>query len=84
MRHKLQIRGADLKVNITYSQQINKNSGEVTQLITVQVMFDKKARNKSFCYGYSKTREEAVILAKVALNTFLDEIQQALDDAGDL
>ena len=78
--HKTRIRGADLPVGITDTEQLSKNGIVIARKITVQVMNNKRSRTKSFSYGHSRTREEAVTLAKIALNTFLEEIEQALVD----
>ena len=80
--NKIRIRGADLPEGITDTLQISKHVGRPTRLITVQVMCDKKSRTKSFCYGHSRTRGEAVALAKIALATFLSEIEETLAGAG--
>ena len=79
--HKTRIRGADLPVGITDTEQLSKNDIVIARKITVQqVMNNKRSRTKSFSYGHSRTREEDVTLAKIALNTFLEEIEQALAD----
>ena len=78
--HKTRIRGADLPVGITDTEQLSKNGIVIARKITVQVMNNKRSRTKSFSYGHSRTREEDVTLAKIALNTFLEEIEQALAD----
>ena len=75
---KIRKRGADLPVCITDVEQFRKHGNAITQSIAVQVMINNNSRTKSFCYGHSRTREEAVVLAKMALERFLEEIEQDL------
>lgn len=66
------IRGGDLPVGITDTIQMSRQ-GKERKLITVQTCYGNVRRSKSFMYGDSRTREEAVIKAEEALAVFLSE-----------
>ena len=72
------IRGHDLPAGITDTVQMSRQ-GEERCLITVQVCCGNVRRSKAFMYGYSRTREEAILKAKETLAVFLTEIENSLD-----
>ena len=72
------IRGNDLPAGITDTVQMSRQ-GEEQCLITVQVCCGNVRRSKAFMYGYSRTREEAILKAKETLAVFLSEIEDSLD-----
>jgi hypothetical protein len=64
---RARIRGNDLPTGITDSQQLSKDGVTIQRMISVQVMFNRKSSTKSFSYGVSRDRDQAVQLAKEAL-----------------
>ena len=68
------LRGDDLPVGITDVLQITRNGGEATML-NVQLMCGRQKWFKSFSYGHSRTRDEAVTLACEKLEEFKIEIK---------
>jgi len=72
--HKTRIRGSDLPVGITDTLR-HSRQGKEQQSIDVQVMCGNASKTKSFMYGHSRTREEAVTKAKATLEKFLTEIE---------
>ena len=75
--HKQRVRGADLPVGITDTVQHSRQGNEQYS-ITVQAMHNKKSRTKSYSYGHSRTRDEAIALAKLKLAEFLTTIDQTI------
>ena len=72
------IRGHDLPAGITDTVQMSRQGKEQCS-ITVQVCCGNVRRSKAFMYGYSRTREEAILKAKETLAVFLSEIEDSLD-----
>ena len=72
------IRGNDLPFGITHTLQYSRQ-GKEQHFITVQACCNKIRRSKSFMYGHSRTREEAIMEAKSTLAVFLSEIEDSLD-----
>ena len=72
--HKKRTRGSDLPVGITDTLR-HSRQGKEQYSIDVQVMYGKVSKTKSFMYGHSRTREEAVTKAKEILEKFLSEIE---------
>ena len=64
---RARLRGNDLPTGITDSQQLSKDGFTIQRMISVQVMFNRKSSTKSFSYGFSRDRDQAVQLAKEAL-----------------
>jgi len=64
---KNRIRGNDLPTGITDSHQVSKDGVTIQRTIAVQVMVNRKSFTKSFSYGFSRDRDQAVALAKEAL-----------------
>jgi len=69
---KKRVRGTDLPVGITDTLQISRQ-GKEQHLITVQVCFDNIRLARSYSYGHSRTRKEAVVAAKEKLAAFFSE-----------
>ena len=72
--HKKRLRGSDLPVGITDTLR-HSRQGKEQQSIDVQVMCGSASKTRSFMYGHSRTREEAVTKAKEILEKFLSEIE---------
>ena len=72
------IRGNDLPFGITHTLKYSRQ-GKEQHFITVQACCNKIRRSKSFMYGHSRTREEAIMEAKSTLAVFLSEIEDSLD-----
>jgi len=72
------IRGNDLPAGITDTLQYSRQ-GKEQHSITVQASCGNIKRNKSFMYGHSRTREEAISKARKVLIDFLDEIEGTLN-----
>ena len=68
------IRGDDLPAGITDTLQMSRQ-GKEQHSITVQACCENVRRSKSFMYGHSRTREEAIVKAKETLAVFLSEIE---------
>ncbi len=68
------IRGNDLPFGITHTLRYSRQ-GKEQHFITVQACCNKIRRSKSFMYGHSRTREEAIMEAKSTLAVFLSEIE---------
>jgi hypothetical protein len=68
------LRGEDLPVGITDVLQTTRNGGEATML-NVQLMCGRQKWFRSFSYGHSRTRDEAVTLACEKLEEFKIEIK---------
>ena len=68
------IRGHDLPAGITDTLQISRQ-GKERYSITVQTCCENVRRSKSFMYGHSRTREEAIAKAKATLSKFLSEVE---------
>ena len=73
------IRGNDLPFGITHTLRYSRQ-GKEQHFITVQACCNKIRRSKSFMYGHSRTREEAITKAKSTLAVFLSEIEESLDE----
>ena len=69
------IRGHDLPSGITDTLQYSRQ-GKEQRFITVQVCCENVRRSKSFMYGHSRTRKEAITKAKETLDLFLIETGQ--------
>jgi hypothetical protein len=67
------IRGHDLPAGITDTLQ-HSRQGKEQHSITVQACCENVRRSKSFMYGNSRTREEAIAKANETLDVFLSEI----------
>lgn len=76
VRHKNRKRGADLPAGICESVAYKK-TGRVERTIVAQASCGKVRRSRSYMYGHSRTREEAVALAHDTLNKFLTEIEES-------
>ena len=74
------IRGSDLPFGITDTLQYSRQ-GKEQHFITVQACCGYIRRSKSFMYGHSRTREEAIMEAKSTLAVFLSEIEDQLQRA---
>ena len=72
------IRGHDLPAGITDTLQISRQ-GKEQHSITVQTCCENVRRSRSFMYGYSRTRTEAIVKAKETLALFLSEIEESLN-----
>jgi len=72
--HKKRIRGSDLPVGIIETLR-HSRQGKEQYSIDVQVMCGNASKTRSFMYGHSRTREEAVAEAKATLEKFLTEIE---------
>ena len=72
------IRGNDLPFGITHTLRYSRQ-GKEQHFITVQACCGYIRRSKSFMYGHSRTREEAITKAKSTLAVFLSEIEDSLD-----
>ena len=68
------IRGNDLPFGITHTLRYSRQ-GKEQHFITVQACCGYIRRSKSFMYGHSRTREEAITKAKSTLAVFLSEIE---------
>ena len=79
---RARLRGNDLPTGITDSQQLSKDGFTIQRMISVQVMFNRKSSTKSFSYGFSRDRDQAVQLAKEALIKICQENKpiRALDN----
>lgn len=66
------IRGDDLPAGITDTLQHSRQGKEHS--ITVQTCLMNIRRSKSFMYGHSRMRDEAITKAKETLDVFLSEI----------
>ena len=73
------IRGNDLPFGITHTLRYSRQ-GKEQHFITVQACCGYIRRSKSFMYGHSRTREEAITKAKSTLAVFLSEIEESLDE----
>ena len=73
------IRGNDLPFGITHTLRYSRQ-GKEQHFITVQACCGYIRRSKSFMYGHSRTREEAITEAKSTLAVFLSEIEESLDE----
>ena len=73
------IRGNDLPFGITHTLRYSRQ-GKEQHFITVQACCGYIRRSKSFMYGHSRTREEAITKAKSTLAVFLSEIEDSLDE----
>ena len=72
------IRGDDLPFGITDTLQ-HSRQGKEQHSITVQACCENVRRSKSFMYGHSRTREEAIVKAEETLAVFLSEIEESLN-----
>lgn len=70
------IRGHDLPVGITDTVQLSRQ-GKEQHSITVQASCDNIRRTRSFMYGHSRTRREAIVEAKETLAVFLGQIEDS-------
>ena len=68
------IRGNDLPFGITDTLRYSRQ-GKEQHFITVQACCENVRRSKSFMYGHSRTREEAIVKAEETLAVFLSEIE---------
>jgi hypothetical protein len=71
------IRGNDLPFGITDTLQ-HSRQGKEQHSITVQACCDNVRRRKSFMYGHSRTRQEAIAKAEETLALFLSQIEDSL------
>ena len=71
------IRGNDLPFGITDTLQ-HSRQGKEQHSITVQACCNNVRRSKSFMYGHSRTREEAIAKAEETLVLFLSQIEDSL------
>ena len=71
------IRGNDLPFGITETLQYSRQ-GKEQHFITVQACCNNIRRSKSFMYGHSRTREEAIAKAEETLALFLSQIEDSL------
>ena len=71
------IRGNDLPFGITDTLQ-HSRQGKEQHSITVQACCNNVRRSKSFMYGHSRTREEAIAKAEETLALFLSQIEGSL------
>ena len=71
------IRGDDLPFGITETLQYSRQ-GKEQHFITVQACCNNIRRSKSFMYGHSRTREEAIAKAEETLALFLSQIEDSL------
>ena len=70
-------RGTDLPVGITDTIRHSRQGNEQYS-IDVQAMCGNVSRSRSYMYGHSRTREEAIVLAEKKLTEFLNEIEDTL------
>jgi hypothetical protein len=78
VRHKNRKRGEDLPAGICDVISHSKQGNEQTTIVA-QAMCGNVNRSRSFMYGYSRSREEAILKAKETLAVFLSEIEDSLD-----
>ena len=71
------IRGNDLPFGITDTLQYSRQ-GKEQHFITVQACCNNIRRSKSFMYGHSRTRQEAIAKAEETLALFLSQIEDSL------
>lgn len=71
------IRGNDLPFGITETLQYSRQ-GKEQHFITVQACCNNIRRSKSFMYGHSRTRQEAIAKAEETLALFLSQIEDSL------
>ena len=74
------VRGDDLPFGITDTLRYSRQ-GKEQRSITAQACCENIRRIKSFMYGHSRSREEAIVEAKAALALFLSEIEESIDTA---
>ena len=78
VRHKNRKRGEDLPAGICDVISHSKQGNEQTTIVA-QAACGGVRRTRSFMYGFSRTREEAILKAKETLAVFLTEIENSLD-----